>query len=60
MRRNIAALTILIVAMAFSWMISGAVSQSKVKSRAYVGHANDRDVQNFVVAVPKNGRDSSG
>jgi len=53
MRRYTATLTILIVAMAFCWMISGAVSQAKVKSRAYVGHTNDKDVQNFVAQYPK-------
>ena len=28
-------------------------AQSKVQSRAYVGHANDQDVQNFVTQYPK-------
>jgi hypothetical protein len=53
MRKNTATLTILIIAMVFCWMISGAVSQSKVESRAYVGHTNDKDVQNFVSQYPK-------
>jgi len=53
MRRNAVILTFMIVAIAFSWMIFAAVPQTEVKSRAYVGHENDRDVRNFARQYPK-------
>lgn len=46
-------LTLFIVAAGFGWMLYADASQSKVQSRAYVGHENDRDVQNFVTQYPQ-------
>ncbi len=43
----------LIMLPALFWMTSAGVPQESIKSRAYVGHENDRDVQNFVRQYPK-------
>jgi hypothetical protein len=51
MRRGLAILALLFAAMGFGWMMRAEAA--KVKSRAYVGHANDLDVQNFVMQYPK-------
>ena len=53
MRKNFVILTTLVAALGFGWMIYANAAQSKVQSRAYVGHANDKDVQNFVAQYPK-------
>jgi hypothetical protein len=53
MIKRFGALAALIAWAAFSWMIYMGAAQSKVKSRAYVGHSNERDVQNFVAQYPK-------
>ena len=53
MRKNFMILTTLVAALGFGWMIYANAAQSKVQSRAYVGHANDKDVQNFVTQYPK-------
>ena len=47
---TIIALALLLAA---SWIILAGSAQEKVKSRAYVGHENDRDVQNLVRQYPK-------
>jgi hypothetical protein len=51
MRKGLVILTLLLVATGFGWMVYAQAA--KVKSRAYVGHANDQDVQNFVAQYPK-------
>jgi hypothetical protein len=43
----------LIVAAGFSWIIYAKALQTKVQSRAYVGHENDKDIQNFIAQYPK-------
>ena len=37
----------------FGWIMHAGAVQSKVQSRAYVGHENDRDIQNLVSQYPK-------
>jgi hypothetical protein len=46
-------LMILIPTMAFGWMPFAGAPQAKVQSRAYAGHENDRDIQNFIRQYPK-------
>ena len=53
MRRSLVVFAIFIVAMGFGWLMYAKDSPSKARSRAYVGHENDRDVQNFVKQYPK-------
>lgn len=43
----------LLAAAGFGWMFHAGAAQTQAKSRAYVGHANDKDVQNFVAQYPK-------
>jgi len=52
MRKVFAYLALIITVTGFGWMICANAAQSKVQSRAYVGHENDRDVQNFVAHYP--------
>jgi len=47
------AVSALSLALAASWVVSPGATQKLIKSRAYVGHENDRDVQNFVQQYPK-------
>jgi hypothetical protein len=53
MKKGNIAIISLGVALAASWIILAGTAQEKIKSRAYVGHENDRDVQNFVQQYPK-------
>lgn len=53
MRNRVLLTTGIAAVMAFSWMIFAGVPQAEVKSRAYAGHENDRDVQNFVRRYPE-------
>jgi hypothetical protein len=53
MRKIILALTVLTAATGFGWMMYANAPQAKTKSRAYVGHANDRDIHNFVAQYPQ-------
>lgn len=53
MRKSFALLMALIATAGFGWMIHANAAQPKVQSRAYVGHANDQDIQNFVNRYPK-------
>lgn len=53
MRKITIVSAIFIAVTGFGWMINAGVPQSKVKSRAYVGHSNEKDVQNFVAQYPK-------
>ena len=52
--RKIFVLFMILTAMtAICWLIAAASPQEEVKSRAYAGHQNDRDVQNFARQYPK-------
>jgi hypothetical protein len=53
MRKKIVWMMTLTVALGFGWMILAAAPQETVKSRAYVGHENDRDIQNFIRQYPR-------
>lgn len=53
MRKISVILTILMASIGFAWMIFANAPQSKVQSRAYVGHENDRDIHNFIAQYPK-------
>ena len=53
MRKPFAVLLMLSAALLVSWMVLAETAQEKVKSRAYAGHENDRDIQNFVGQYPK-------
>ncbi|HTY61951.1 MAG TPA: GEGP motif-containing diheme protein [Acidobacteriota bacterium] len=53
MRKNSVFIAILIAVAGFCWFVAANASQSKVQSRAYVGHENDRDIRNFVSRYPK-------
>ncbi len=53
MRKSFVFLVVLIAAAGFGWLIYAKDSPSTVKSRAYAGHENDRDVQSFVQQYPK-------
>jgi hypothetical protein len=53
MRKIILLCTVLIAAILFGWSLFAGSPGTKVKSRAYVGHENDRDVQNFIQQYPK-------
>jgi hypothetical protein len=39
--------------LAFASIISAGIPQEKTSSRAYVGHENDRDINNFIRQYPK-------
>jgi hypothetical protein len=51
MRRNVGLSIALSVVFAIAAIMG--VTQEKVQSRAYVGHENDRDIQNFIRQYPK-------
>ncbi len=53
MRKGFAIFTLLAIALGLGWSIYAKDPAPAVKSRAYVGHANDQDVQNFVAQYPK-------
>ena len=53
MRNKLAIPAVLILAAGFGWMIHASAAQSKVQSRAYVGHENDGDIHNFISQYPK-------
>jgi hypothetical protein len=48
MRKYFRLSLLLILGIAVSWMVFAEATQEKVSSRAYVGHKNDRDIQNFI------------
>lgn len=52
MRRNARLAVTLAATLTFGWMMFAGVPQVEVKSRAYVGHENDKDVHNFVRNYP--------
>jgi hypothetical protein len=43
---------LLILAIAASWIVFAEATQETASSRAYVGHENDRDIQNFISQYP--------
>jgi hypothetical protein len=53
MKRMMVLITALSVALVAGWMVLAGTAQEKVKSRAYAGHENDRDIQNFIGQHPK-------
>ena len=53
MRKGNATIIALGLMLVASWIILAGSAQEKVKSRAYVGHENDQDVQNLVQQYPK-------
>ena len=53
MRKTFVLAAILIAVTAICWLIAAASPQEEVKSRAYVGHENDRDVRNFAGTIPE-------
>ena len=53
MKKNARLPGVLAAVLAFGWFIFAAVPQDEVKSRAYVGHENDKDVHNFARQYPK-------
>jgi hypothetical protein len=52
MKKFRALFMLLALTLAFCWILAAA-GPEKVKSRAYVGHQNDRDIQNFIRQYPK-------
>jgi len=42
-----------VIALGLGWMVFAGLSQEKIQSRAYAGHENDRDIQNFIRQYPK-------
>jgi hypothetical protein len=52
-RKRFGILATLIMTAGFGWMMYAGTAQSKVQSRAYVGHENDRDIHNFISLYPK-------
>jgi hypothetical protein len=53
MRKSFVILATLIAATGFGWLIYANAAQSKIQSRAYVGHESDRDIHNFISRYPK-------
>ena len=53
MRKNTLFIALLIGLAGFSLFVAANAAQSKVQSRAYVGHESDRDIKNFVSRYPK-------
>jgi hypothetical protein len=53
MRKMSLGVVILLATILFGWSLFAGNPAAKVKSRAYVGHENDQDVQNFVQQYPK-------
>lgn len=47
------AVLLVLSAIFVSWIVLDGIAQEKVKSRAYAGHENDRDIQNFIAQYPK-------
>lgn len=52
MQKRVALCMALVLTLAAGWIVSAEVTAQKVQSRAYVGHENDKDVQNFVRQHP--------
>jgi hypothetical protein len=48
MRERFFFTTAVIVTVTLGWMVLSEAAQEKVSSRAYAGHENDRDIQNFI------------
>jgi len=42
-----------VIAWGLGWMVFAGLSQERIQSRAYAGHENDRDIQNFIRQYPK-------
>jgi hypothetical protein len=53
MKGKIISLAVLTLVVSLSWIIFAQPLQQKVQSRAYAGHENDRDIQNFIRRYPK-------
>jgi hypothetical protein len=53
MRKETVFLTVLIAALALGLTLVAAVPQKAASSRAYVGHENDLDINNFIHQYPK-------
>jgi len=53
MRKYVWTLIFLAGLLAFAIIILAGIPQEKVSSRAYVGHENDRDINNFIRQYPK-------
>jgi hypothetical protein len=53
MRQKFAYIAAIFACTFFIWMVFAEAPQKKVASRAYAGHENDQDVQNFVRQYPK-------
>jgi hypothetical protein len=53
MKKKAISLAVLIPAIFLSWIIFAQPSQKIAQSRAYAGHENDRDIQNFIRQYPK-------
>ncbi len=53
MKKGNVTIALLSLMLAAGLIILTGSAQEKIKSRAYVGHENDRDVQNFVQQYPK-------
>ena len=53
MRQRIVDISILVACSCCIWIAFAGTAQEKTQSRAYVGHANDRDIQNLVREYPK-------
>jgi hypothetical protein len=52
MRKYAWTLALLMGLLAFALVISAGIPQEKASSRAYVGHENDRDINNFIRQFP--------
>ena len=53
MRQCVWTLAFLLGSLAFAMIVLAGVPQEKASSRAYVGHENDRDINNFIRQYPK-------
>jgi hypothetical protein len=53
MRKTYLACVSLCLTIAVGWIVLAGMAQDKAKSRAYVGHENDQDIQNFIGRYPK-------
>jgi hypothetical protein len=53
MRRTPIAVTALSMICALSWIVIAQGKRGEIQSRAYAGHENDRDIQNFIRHYPK-------
>jgi hypothetical protein len=51
MRKNVILFAVISLVFSLAWIV--LAQSQKVKSRAYAGHENDRDIQNFIQQYPK-------